>query len=436
MPIQRFGLFEIDAASGELRKRGRRVRLREQPLRVLLALVVQAGSVVTRAHLREQLWPDGTFVGFDRGINKAVSELRAVLGDSARRPRFLETVSKRGYRFTASVEHPERSAMSTGVAAAHSDAQLACMTGRYLWSRRTIRDLHASIACFEQALDIDDACAHAYAGIADSHVIFGIWGIQPPDRAFGSARDAAETALGLDPNLSEAQTSLAEVLKGYEWKWHQAEERYRHALALRPGYAAAHHGYAQLLVSLRRYAEAAAHIEQARRAEPVSPAINAYLPYIYLAGRRYGRALHEARRAVSLEPYAPLAHWQLGRAYLFSGQPVRAVEALECAVTLAGPATMWEGELVYARARAGDRSGALKLVSELVERGRQAYVSPYDLAVAFAGIGECGAALDQLECAVDERVMRVIGLGDPEFDDLHGEPRYEHLLGRLRLPRA
>ena len=205
---------------------------------------------------------------------------------------------------------------------------------------------------------------------------------------------------------------------------------------LRPDYATAHQWYAQLLISLRRYPEAASHIELARRADPVSPVINAFLPYIYLASRDYGRAVEEARRAVSLEPYAPLAHWYLGRAYLCSHQPERAVEALERAVSLGGAGSMWVAPLSYARARAGDRTGALTLLNELSDRARHEYVSPYDLAVAFTGIGDHACALDHLEQAFSERVMRIVMIGDPEFDGLRAEPRYRRLLDRLRLPKA
>jgi tetratricopeptide (TPR) repeat protein len=139
---------------------------------------------------------------------------------------------------------------------------------------------------------------------------------------------------------------------------------------------------------------------------------------------------------VNLEPYAPLAHWYLGRAYLCSNQPERAVEALEHAVSLGGPASLWVAPLSYARARAGDNAGALTLLSELTERARAEYVSPYDLAIAFTGIGDHGCALDHLEQAFSERVMRLIMLGDPEFDGLRAEPRYRRLLDRLRLPAS
>ena len=102
----RFGVFELDPRSGELRKNGVKLRLQEQPLQVLLMLVERAGDVVTREELREKLWPDGTFVDFEKGVNTAIQKLRDVLGDSAVTPRLIETVPRRGYRFIYPVERP------------------------------------------------------------------------------------------------------------------------------------------------------------------------------------------------------------------------------------------------------------------------------------------------------------------------------------------
>ena len=436
MSILRFGAFEVDPDSGDLRKRGFRIRLRDQPLSLLILLVQHAGRVVTREQLRHQLWPGGTFVEFDRAINKAVSELRSALGDSAGNPRFVETIAKRGYRFIAPLESVPGFESAGHDGGCLFDARVAYLTGRYLWNRRTVNDLQSSIKWFEQALEIEPGLALAHAGVADANVVLGIWGIQPPDAAFGRGRRAAVRALKLDSNLAEAHTSFGEVLKGYEWDWSGAERHYRRALSLRPNYATAHHFYAQLLVSLQRYSEAVLHIERARWADPVSPAINAYVPYIYLAARNYGRALQEAQRAVDLEPHSPLAHWQLGRAYLFSRHAEHAVASLEHAVALAGPESMWVAELSYARACAGDNSGAMGLLSELIQRSQREYVSPYDLAVAFTGIGDNDSALDHLAQAFTQRVMRTASIGDPEFDTLHAEPRYISLLDDLRLPGA
>ena len=103
----RFGVFELDLRSGELRKHGLRVRLQEQPFRVLELLLEHAGEVVTREELQKRLWPADTFVDFDHGLNKAINKIREALGDSAESPRFVETVSRRGYRFLADVKEAD-----------------------------------------------------------------------------------------------------------------------------------------------------------------------------------------------------------------------------------------------------------------------------------------------------------------------------------------
>jgi TolB-like protein/DNA-binding winged helix-turn-helix (wHTH) protein len=99
--ILRFGTFELNVANGELRKRGLRIALQEQPLRILIALLERPGDIVGREELCQRLWPHGTFVDFEHSLNAAVRRLRVVLGDDADVPRFVETVHKRGYRFLA-----------------------------------------------------------------------------------------------------------------------------------------------------------------------------------------------------------------------------------------------------------------------------------------------------------------------------------------------
>jgi eukaryotic-like serine/threonine-protein kinase len=103
-PGWRFGQFEIDLSTGELRKNGLRMHIQDQPLRILGALLERAGELVTREELRERLWPSETFVNFERSLNAAVAKLRQVLADSAEQPRYVETVARRGYRFVAPVE--------------------------------------------------------------------------------------------------------------------------------------------------------------------------------------------------------------------------------------------------------------------------------------------------------------------------------------------
>ena len=104
--IVRFGIFEVDLKAGELRRSGLRVKLQQQPLQVLAALLEHPGEVVTRDELRNKLWPADTFVDFDHSLNAAIKRLRDALGESAETPIFVETVARRGYRFIGNIEMP------------------------------------------------------------------------------------------------------------------------------------------------------------------------------------------------------------------------------------------------------------------------------------------------------------------------------------------
>jgi DNA-binding winged helix-turn-helix (wHTH) protein len=112
--IARFGVFELDFSTGELRKSGVKLRLQGQPIQVLTLLLERAGDVVTREELRQKLWASDTFVDFDHSLNTAINKVREALGDSASSPRFVETLARRGYRFIAPVQVP--AAPANGVA--------------------------------------------------------------------------------------------------------------------------------------------------------------------------------------------------------------------------------------------------------------------------------------------------------------------------------
>jgi TolB-like protein/DNA-binding winged helix-turn-helix (wHTH) protein/Flp pilus assembly protein TadD len=128
-----FGVFEVDLRAGELHKRGRRVRLQQQPFQVLAMLLEHAGQVVSREELQKNVWSADTFVDFDHGLNKAINKIREALGDSAESPRFVETVARRGYRFLADVSvadaapvrSPELSTQPQPAADAHDRQSLA-----------------------------------------------------------------------------------------------------------------------------------------------------------------------------------------------------------------------------------------------------------------------------------------------------------------------
>lgn len=116
----RFGEYEADLRSGELRRQGQRLKLQEKPFQVLAALLARPGELVTREELRQSLWPADTFVDFEHGLNTAVNKVREVLRDSANNPRFIETLPRRGYRFVGAIDgQSSKSAVETRSAVAH-----------------------------------------------------------------------------------------------------------------------------------------------------------------------------------------------------------------------------------------------------------------------------------------------------------------------------
>jgi DNA-binding winged helix-turn-helix (wHTH) protein len=135
--LVRFGVFELDLRTAELRKKGIKVHLQEQPFQVLAMLTERAGDLVTREELRQRLWPDAVFVDFDIGLNKAVAKLRTALGDSAESPRFVETLERRGYRFIADVVYAEQSG-DTGTGRLAANPPAAPRIVRLLWDDRAI----------------------------------------------------------------------------------------------------------------------------------------------------------------------------------------------------------------------------------------------------------------------------------------------------------
>src|SRR5215475_5744535 len=110
----RFDTFEVDLRTGELWRHGIKIRLPEQSFRVLQVLIERPGEMVSRDELKQILWPADTFVDFDHGVNTAVKKIRGVLGDSSERPRYIETIPRRGYRFLASITEVPHATHSEG----------------------------------------------------------------------------------------------------------------------------------------------------------------------------------------------------------------------------------------------------------------------------------------------------------------------------------
>jgi TolB-like protein/Tfp pilus assembly protein PilF len=310
------------------------------------------------------------------------------------------------------------------------------LKGRHLWDKKTPQSYMEAIQAFQQAIDFDPGYAQPYVGLADTWIMMGIHGLRPAEEVYPRARAAAQKAIEIDASLASAHTALAEVSKGFERNWEQAERGYQEALRFNPNYAVAHQWYANLLTTLEHHDAAIAEVEQARRLDPLSPGIAGFVGFTYLRARRFDEALREAEKALGLGSPAPIVNWFLGQIHAARGEFERARATLTSAVEETRGRAMYLAMLGYVCGRAGDRRTASEIAASLHRSAQESYISPLDLCVAHIGQGDIGEALDWLEKAVDQRVMRALEINAPTFDALRGTRRFATLAARAGLTSA
>ena len=626
-PLVRFGTFEVDLSEGELRQKGIKVKLQEQPFRILATLLEQPGSLVTREQLRERLWPSDTFVDFEHSLNAAVKNLRRALHDDAENPRFIETVPKHGYKFIAAIapsgSEPQIGAIQTPLEGARTvaevirraklrivamavtigviviglvlvtwhwretrvlatrpisslavlpledlsgeprqdyfadgmtdevitelgklgalrvisrtsamqykgahkpldeiarelnvdavvegtvvrsgdhvritaqlirampekhlwaesyegdmssvltlqrevaraiadaiqvklaprelarlasarpvnrDAYDAYLKGRYFWNRRTEETLKKAAEYFQQAVNEDPTYAPAYAGLADSYGLFGfaLYGALPRKEAEQRAETAAIKALEIDDTLAEAHTSLAAIQHRSKWDWANAEKEFKRAIQLNPSYATAYQFYALYLASMRRQEEAIITVKRALELDPLSLTINVAVGRHLYWARQYDQAIEQLRKALELDPHFAVAHFRLGQAYVQKGMNEEAVAEFTAARNFSGNGPLYLAGLAHAYAVSGKTRKAHELLDELKDLGKSHYVSPYDMAIIYLGLGKKDQTLAWLEKAYEEREGSLVYLNvEQTFDPIRSEPRFKDLLYRIGLP--
>lgn len=419
----RFGQFELDPEGFELRRDGAKIRLERIPMQLLILLASRPGRLVRREQVIESIWGKNRFIEAEAAINTAIRKLRAVLGDDAKSPRFIETVPGRGYRFLpASVAHsiPE-------------EAKSLYSRGLHFWNRKTPESYLEAIHLYQQAIDVDQEYALPWLGLAKCWIMLGIHGLQPAHDVYPRARAAVHRVLELDPSIAEAHVALADIVKGYDWDWPAAEAHYREALRLDPACGIAHQWYANLLSITGRHDEAIAHANQAREAEPLSVGPAAFAGFTCFRARRFRQALQEAESAVTLAPNSPIANWFLGHVLEALNRLPEAVNVFARAADQAHGAPMYASALARAAARSGDTQRACGILAALNGSAAERYVSPVDLAIVHAALGQTDAALDHLERAREQRVMRLTELPMPTFDELRPHPRVAAILSAMKL---
>jgi serine/threonine protein kinase/Tfp pilus assembly protein PilF len=317
-------------------------------------------------------------------------------------------------------------------AAAHD----AYLKGRFYLNRTDPEFLSRAIILFKEAIQREPKYAAAYAGLADCYAEMGNFGMLVSTEAYPSAKESAQTALQLDPNLAEGYVPLAIVESQYEWNWKAAEDDFRRAINLNPSNDRAHGHYAILLMVTGRTDEALAEGRRILEISPLGYMATGEMPFLLYLARRYDDAIAGFQKALEIYPDAVETLEGLADAYAAAGRDAQAFAAYQQWARVAGYSQPVIDDLARAYSSGGMPAYWRKrLEMEKIEQEETGDVFSYRTASLHARLHHTDEAISWLERAYAEHSNRLIYLRvDPMFDSLHTDPRFQNLLRRVGLP--
>src|SRR6266404_3205170 len=393
------------ALEGSVRRGGNEVRIN-----------VQLIQVSDQTHI----WAN-SYTGDLRDILRVQDEVAAAVASQIRVALPVGALGVNGAKGTARTINPE--------------AYDEYLRGRFFWPARG--DLHKRIDSYQKAIQKDPNYALAYAGLASAYALLGQvpYDDMLPADAKPKAREAAERALQLDPQVGEAHSVLANVSYSYDWDFDAAEREFQRALALGQNDPTAHLWFSHYCIVRNRLQQAHEENSRTLALDPVSPLFNTVRAEIYYNARQYDEAIAQARRTIEQYPSYWLAYIWLGTAYREKKMYKDALEQFSQARKLSGNHPVMIALYGHALALSGDTVGARKALADLQRMAYSRYVSSLYFAAIYIGLGEKSRALDWLDKAYKERNDRLVYLNvDPVADPLRSEPRFQNLMKRLHLP--
>jgi TolB-like protein/tRNA A-37 threonylcarbamoyl transferase component Bud32/Flp pilus assembly protein TadD len=296
-----------------------------------------------------------------------------------------------------------------------------------------------AIELFQKALDRDATYAPAWAGLGQAlwQLAGSGWEFIAPGEVRDKAIAAADKALELDETLPEAHEARAIIAWDAEWDLAKAQQHFERALELRPGYAAAHNDYGQMLDNeLSRFDEARQHLDRARELDPLMPWNDINHVGWWLFQGRPEAAFEEGERVTQRDPSNWVIRWQMGLAQLLLVRSSEAVPEFEAALKLLYPERPADAlaPLGLAYGLAGRRADALKILAEMEQASQKRYVSPYYLAAVHSGLGQTDEAFRLLDHALEQRTPYLVGCtpNDGLSVALRRDPRWKPFIARLR----
>jgi eukaryotic-like serine/threonine-protein kinase len=310
------------------------------------------------------------------------------------------------------------------------------LKGNYFWQKFTPADHKKAEEYFNQAVAVDPNFALAYFGLSETYGASSTNGWIPPHEGYPKAIATARHALELDDSLAEAHMALGASIMFYELDWVTAEREYKRAIELNPNYEFSYELYSYLLLSMGRLDEG---IKMAQRGVSVAPLSALLLDDVgsaYYLARRYDEAIRQYQKSIELDPNHFGGPLGLAWPYELKGMHEDAIKQLEKAIAIGGRTSATLALLGHAYAASGKQAEAQKILGELNEMSKQAYVSPYDMATLYVGLGDKDRALAQLNKAYEDRAGFIIYLNvEPIFDPLRSDPRFGELVGRMKFQK-
>jgi TolB-like protein/Tfp pilus assembly protein PilF len=369
---------------------------------------VQLINALTNAHL----WAET----YDRKLTDVFaveSEIAKIIADTLR--------AKLTGREVATI-----SARPTENSAAHD----LYLKGRFFWNKRSATELQKALGYYQQATEEDPNYALAWSGIADVYVLLPLFGGANPKDAYPKAKEAANKAAGLDPNLAEPHAALGLLASIFDFDVAQSIREFEKAIALNPNYATAHHWFGNsVLEAIGDFDRSISEMKRAVELDPLSIPINGDLGVAYYYAGRYPEAIAQLRKALDLEPNSYYVHYNLGEALELSGDLPGAIAEYQKAVSLDDDPYVL-ALLGHAKALAGDRDAALKILEQLSRTTR--YLPDYSVGLVYLGLGDKNQAMDWFEKSFAKRQpdMNTVRF-DPLLKPLHGDPRFEALAEKI-----
>jgi tetratricopeptide (TPR) repeat protein len=321
--------------------------------------------------------------------------------------------------------------------AANTDASRQLLRkGKHLCDQRTQSGLQEGIAILRQALALDPDCAMAYAAIAEAFVLLSLRGYAAPSEGFLRARAAAQRALAIDTGLAEAWGAEGWVRLCFDYDWAGAEAAFAQAATQKRFHPRTLKGSALLRFVQGRNDEALTLMQEAWRADAISPWLGAHLAFCYYLARQFARAVEQAEQIRTYDGSNYLLYRTFGLSYLLLGNSFQAIGCLKSAVDLAEGNAIETGYLGYAYGKCGNAESARECLDRLQADTARQNVPAFSLAMVNLGLQRMDQTFAWLQKACERRSPLVLMLrADPLFDPLREDSRFSSLLDRVGFPR-